>query len=123
MPTVYVTQRPQRSKAGWKPNLLPATVYGELKYVFESDDYVFSSPNESMAKAKEILNQFDPSVDYILYPNTGDPAAIYAICLILGYWFSQCTINFLYWDRTIDEDGNRSHDKGSYKVIPMPLHN
>ena len=101
----------------------PASVFGEIKYVFEDDDYVYASPNESMEKAKRMMDEFDPAKDYILYPNTGDPAAIYAVCMLIGFWFADVNIKFLYWDRELVEGEGRSSTKGSYKVIEMPLFN
>lgn len=119
---VFVTQRPVPNHRDWVPNLAPATVFGEIKYVFEPEDFICTNPKDAMEKAKTRLADFNPETDYILYPSTGDPAAVYVICLCIGHWFTDHEIQFLYWDREKTEGGERSHTKGNYRVTKIPLY-
>ena len=36
-----------------------------------------------MKKAQELLKDFDPEVDFLLWPNSGDPAALWTCCFAL----------------------------------------
>lgn len=119
---VFITQRPKPKANGFMPDLTPATEFGEIVYVFDSNDYVFASPEISMERAKQVLDDFDPDNDHLLYPMTGDPAAVYIIAMIMGYWFSDKNISWLRWDRNVDSNGKRVKS-GAYVPINIPLFN
>jgi len=116
--TVYVSQRPKANAVGWTPDLTPALKYGKCEFVFEPDEQVSSDPNTMMRVARDRLDAFNPHTDYLLWPNTGDPAAIWACVMVLmGYGFTE--IRFLLWDRMVGEDGKRNGSKGEY--VPLTL--
>lgn len=117
--TVYVTQQPRPNARNWVPNLEPATQYGELKYVFSGDEAVYCNPVSMMQECWDRLKDFDPDEDYILWPNTGDPAACWAVIMtIMSYGLDK--IQFLYWDRKMDEDGRRTNE-GFYTPVILKL--
>jgi len=117
--TVYVTQRPIPNKnTGWTPNLSPASQYGKLVYVFDNDKSVFSNPHKSLEKAKDALEDFNPDRDFLLWPNSGDPAALWVCIHALGGSGVPC-INYLYWERGFDEAGKRSSSKGFYSPVKI----
>ncbi len=115
--TVYVTQRPiPNKKTQWVPNLAPASKYGKLIYVFESDHQVFSTTSKSLDRAKDILEDFNPDRDYLLWPNSGDPAALW-VCIHALAGSGLPWINYLYWERGFNEQGQRASSKGFYSPI------
>lgn len=95
--TVYIIQEPKPNKHGWKPNIEPASRFGKLKYIFRAD----FQPCEDTAIALDIvaaaLKHYDVRHDYILWPNAGDPAALWSVLLYLGARASFVTL--LYWNR------------------------
>lgn len=118
---VYVTQRPVPNGRGWCPNLSPAAKYGALQYIFEADERPYTDPNEALRCAEESLRDFDPELDYVLWPNTGDPIAAWAVIITLARrGFLQ--IKTLYWERKL-EGGVRSSSEGFYSPIVFRLDN
>jgi hypothetical protein len=122
MSTVYVTQQPRRNRHNWTPNLEPAAKYGPLKFVFEGDDHPFENPRSAIVKAANELAFFDWKNDYILWPNTGDPAAMWAIMIALSEILLEEaeSIQFLYWERKLIK-GVSSRTEGYYVPIRFPL--
>lgn len=111
--TVFVIQEPSPNRNNFMPDLSSAAEYGKLEYVFFSDEQVFADTGNSREAAREVLADFNPKHDYILWPGMGDYAA-----------FAQ-TINalrdngveefsMLYWNRKRNTDGGRSRTKGFY---------
>lgn len=95
--SVYVSQQPVPNRHQWVPNLEPATKYGALKFIFQGEDQPYMKPQKSLAQAKEILKDFDSDQDYLLWPNTGDPAAMWCAILALTSIGVE-VIPFLYWN-------------------------
>lgn len=118
--TVFVTQQPTPNKFNWVPDLTPAAEYGKIEYVFEGGEAIYSNPVNSMKKAKFRLENFNPSLDYLLYPGTGDPAA-FAVCIMAILDKGYDTLPLLYWDRIRDDNGSRDSKKGIYVPINFTL--
>ena len=119
MSRVFITQQPRPNKVNWVPNLTPALGYGTIHFVFGPEDKPYAAPQWAMDHAQVALRDFDPDEDYILYPNSGDPAAMWVIIMAL----SRMRINhirFLYWERKF-ENGERSKADGFYTPIDIPL--
>ena len=113
--TVYVMQQPTQTRKGWTPNLQPATEFGEIQYVFPGGVPIYTSPVKTLKMAKNALANFNPDEDYLLWPNTGDPAAMWVCCfaiVLLGF----SKVRFLYWNRKY-ENGNRIGSDGFYVPI------
>lgn len=117
--TVFVTQQPAPNKRGWTPDLTPAAQYGQIEYVFEGGEAVYANPQRSMQQAKARLKDFNPALDFVLYPGTGDPAAAYATIMAINS-MGITDITYLYWDRIRDENGQRSN-KGVYVPVKFSL--
>ena len=81
--TVFVIQQPVPNRHNWVPDLTPATEFGILKFIFNGGDNVYALPGPMMKKAQSILKDFDPEYDYLLWPNSGDPAALWTVCFSL----------------------------------------
>lgn len=117
--TVYVVQQPVPNRKNWVPDLTPANEFGAIEYVFKSDDNVYALPGPMMKKAQKIFKDFDPNNDYLLWPNTGDPAALWTCCFalaILGF----DKISILYWNRK-RISGQRDYQQGFYVPITYDL--
>lgn len=117
--SVYLVQMPKPNRAGWQPDLTPATEFGEIKSVFSPDDSVYSLPAPMISKAMEVLKDFDPEKDFILWPNSGDPAAVWTCSfalVMLGFKKAK----FLYYNRK-KIDGQRSYQKGFYVPLEYNL--
>jgi hypothetical protein len=110
---VFVTQQPKPNAKGWMPNLTPASQFGQLQYVFATDEIPSASPAASMLRAYDQLSSFDPEADYVLWPNTGDPIAAWTVMLALARKVHK--IKVLYWERKM-ENGVRSTTDGYYTV-------
>ena len=113
--TVYVIQQPVPNQHNWTPDLTPATEFGELKYIFGGGENVYALPGPMMKKAKKALLDFDPENDYLLWPNMGDPAALWTVCLVLPIMGFQ-KVRFLYWNRK-RISGQRDYKNGFYAPI------
>lgn len=119
MGRVFITQQPRPNRQNWMPNLSPAMPYGHFIYVFKGDDKPWCNPESSVEHAQEILRDFDPDDDYILYPNSGDPAAMWIVLLVLAR-FPIDKVRILYWERKLD-NGERSRTDGFYTPVTIPL--
>jgi hypothetical protein len=116
---VFVTQRPiPNKKNGWTPDLSPATSYGRLEYVFESDKQVFCTTAKSLERAKDFLEDFNPDRDFLLWPNSGDPAALWVCIHALAGMGLPC-VKYLYWERGFNQAGERDSKKGFYSPITI----
>jgi hypothetical protein len=117
---VFVTQQPRPNKQGWTPNLTPATKYGAIHYVFAGGDRPYSDPDGAIFQATEALADFDPRKDYLLWPNTGDPAAMIAVMSVLARK-GISSIKFLNWERKLSRQGERNIRQGFYTPILFNL--
>lgn len=116
MSKVYITQEPKPNGAGWAPSMAPAAEYGALHFVFGKNDQPFMNIEESIERAKDELRNFNPDEDFICWPNSGDPAALWTIIMVLvdaGY----PDLTFLYWNRHKDESGAVLKGKGYYQPL------
>lgn len=96
--TVYVSQQPVPNKRQWAPNLQPAMEYGKLKFVFEGNQSPYQHPAQSLSSAVQVLRSFDSEQDYLLWPNTGDPASMW--CCVMALVVLQVPkITYLYWQQ------------------------
>lgn len=119
--TVYVIQQPVPNRRNWTPDLTPATEFGAIKYIFSGSDHVYALPDSMMKKAQEALKNFHSENDYLLWPNTGDPAALWTACfalVLLGFE----KVDILYWNRK-QKDGKRDYNSGFYLPITYQLKN
>jgi len=112
--TVYVSQEPTPNRHDWVPNLEPATKYGALRFIFNGDEQPYMFPKRSLAHAVDILRGFDQKTDHLLWPNTGDPTAMWCAILALNVLGFK-RISFLYWNKP---RGNR---QGYYAPIEFDL--
>jgi hypothetical protein len=117
--TVFITQQPRPNNAGWTPNLTPAAKFGALEFIFEAEDKPFLNPTKALLRAQKALADFDPERDYILWPNSGDPAGAVSVFLALGSMDID-QVRLLYWDRKL-ENGQRSTTEGFYTPITFKL--
>lgn len=118
--TVFVTHEPKANNAGWKPDLSPATKYGGIAYVFDKDEQPFMNTQGAVEQAQERLKNFDSKFDYVCWPMTGDPMALYVTLMVLGEMGIH-TVTFLYWSRDLDAQGNRIKGKGTYLPIKVSV--
>ena len=119
MNRVFVTQQPKPNSNGWTPNLQPATQFGAIHYVFNGSDRPYCDPDHALEVAAEVLRDFNPDKDYVLWPNTGDPAAVWAVLLALARMPIN-KIKFLYWERKL-VDGVRTKSDGFYTPVTFNL--
>ena len=119
MGRVFITQQPRPNRVNWMPNLSPASGYGQFVFVFGSDDVPWTDPDGAFDKANAVLKDFNPDEDYILWPNSGDPAACW-VCLLLLARFPIDKLRMLYWERKL-ENGERHKGEGFYTPITFRL--
>lgn len=119
MGRVFITQQPRPNGQGWMPNLSPAAQYGRFVFVFGEADRPWCNPEASVEKAQAALQDFDPDEDYILYPNSGDPAGMWIMLTVLAR-FPLDKIKVLYWERKL-ANGERSKTDGFYTPVTIPL--
>jgi len=112
--TVYVSQQPTPNRHSWVPNLEPATKYGSLKFIFQGDDHPYMWPQRSLDHAVKILQNFDPECDHLMWPNTGDPTAMWCAIIALAHMGFE-RISFLYWNKP------RENRQGYYAPIEFNL--
>jgi len=98
---------------------ISATPFGHFVYVFSSDSAPWTNPDEAVEIATAALSTFDPDEDFLLYPNSGDPAAMWIILLVLAR-FSIKKLRILYWERKL-VNGDRSRKDGFYSPITIKL--
>ena len=118
MARVFVTQQPRRNSQGWQPNLSPAAQFGAIHYVFEAGEQPFSNTGWAMVHAAKVLRDFNPEEDYVLWPNTGDPAAAWAVMIVLALR-GLSKIKTLYWERKLV--GNRRDTRSGF-YSPVVYH-
>ena len=118
--TVYVTQQPTPNRRNWQPDLSPAAEYGKIKYIFQGGEQPFTNPANAISVARKELRDFNPETDFICWPNSGDPASLYAtiMCLVDK---GHKEITFLYWNRNRDANGQPLPDRGYYAPVKMSL--
>lgn len=86
---VYVIQE-QKGK-----NLIPATKYGELKFLLPQGTQITFSAGQAVNKLKIELSDFNDN-DYLLL--IGDPVAIGITFAVAAEW-NQGKVKVLKWDR------------------------
>jgi hypothetical protein len=101
------------------PNLTPASKFGAMEYVFDAEDKPFLNTARALRTAEKALVDFDPERDFVLWPNTGDPAAAWAVMLVLGRKGIR-KVKTLYFERNL-VDGERDNRKGFYTPIVFNL--
>ncbi len=119
MGRVFITQQPRPNAANWTPNLSPAMPYGHFVYVFGAEDKPWCNPDWAVDHATAVLKDFDPDEDCVLYPNSGDPAAMWVMLLVLSR-FPIDKVRILYWERKY-EGGVRSRVEGFYSPVTIHL--
>lgn len=119
MGTVFITQQPRPNRLGWLPNLSPASQFGKFVYVFTAADAPWTNPDAAMEKATDLLRDFNEDEDFVLWPNSGDPAAMWIILAILAR-FPLRKIRILYWERKL-ENGERMKGDGFYTPVTINL--
>lgn len=117
--TVFIIQQPRQNRHNWQPDFSSAEKYGELRFVFDAHERVYALPNPSMKKAQRTLKDFDFEKDYILWPNIGDPQAMFAFAFAFGLeqLLAVDYVNVLQWNRKREEDGSRDPSVGFYVPI------
>jgi hypothetical protein len=123
MADVYVTQQPRANRHNWVPNLESAAQYGALRFIFAGDDRPYESPRLSTIKAARELAFFNWQEDFLLWPNSGDPAALLTAVLALSELLYDDAeyITLLYWNRKSLGPGKHSTTEGFYVPIKFPL--
>ena len=121
MAQVFITQQPTPNKNGWTPDLSSAAEYGTLKFVYPAKMQVNARIDECVQMAIDTLASFDAEEDYILFPNTGDPASKYVILMVLGNYYGFHKLSFLYWSRKRDENGAIVQNRGFYMPITIEM--
>lgn len=116
---VFITQQPRPNRRGWMPNLDPASEFGNCHFVFNSAERPSLNPDSAIIKAGYQLRSFDCEKDFILWPNTGDPAALWAVIMALCSRTDVHQIQFLYWERKL-VNNQRSSTEGWYVPIKFP---
>lgn len=116
---VFVTQQPKPNGRGWTPNLTPAAKFGALHYVFQSADRPGTDTEWAMDTADDKLDDFNPLKDYVVWPQTGDPAAAWAVMLTLANR-GLTQVQVLNWEREFS-NGQRHPVEGFYTVITFRL--
>jgi hypothetical protein len=119
VPRVFITQQPAPNRSGWTPNLTPAAKYGALEFVFASEDKPFLDTTRALVVARAALLDFDPERDFVLWPNTGDPAAAWAVMLVLGNKGIR-KVRTLYFERSMT-NGERDGRNGFYTPVVFNL--
>lgn len=119
-PKVYVVQSPKPNGKGWTPNLEPATQFGALHFIFSAEDRPNLNPTQAVQICSNILKDFRPDTDFLLYPNAGDPAGMWAAVISLCC-LGVSHINFLYWERKLGADGQRVPNSGWYQPIKFSI--
>jgi hypothetical protein len=124
-PIVYVVQQPKPNGKGWMPNLEPASQFGALKFIFAADDRPNLNPTQAVQICANVMKRFRPDVDFLLWPNAGDPAGMWAAIIALCTLCADIShINFLYWERKLDAaTGERVPNGGWYQCIKFSLNN
>jgi hypothetical protein len=119
MSRVFITQQPKPNAVNWVPNLSPAAQFGAFNYIFGPDDKPWLHTDWALDHAAGILREFNQEEDYILWPNTGDPAGVWAVMLVLAR-MNINKIRVLCWERKL-KDGVRSKSEGFYSPITFQL--
>lgn len=114
-----MTQQPKPNGKGWVPNLTPAADFGAIHYVFSANEKPWLDTEGAMQKAERVLRDFRSDRDYILWPWTGDPAALQAVMIVLSRRSLKC-IRSLYWERKMVGGERRSSD-GYYTPVTFNL--
>jgi hypothetical protein len=116
---VFVTQQPKPNGRNWTPNLTPAAQYGGIHYVFSANAKPFCDADMALKIAERVLTDFNPARDFVLWPNTGDPIAAWAVMIALARKGLD-KIRILNWERKL-VNGSRSSSEGFYTPITFTL--
>lgn len=120
MSRVFITQQPRANRKGWTPNLTPAEKFGALHFIFSGSERPSTDPEGAVFTAQAALEDFDPKKDYLLWPNSGDPAAVLTAVAVIARKHNVSSIRFLNWERKYHR-GQRSKTEGFYTPISIPL--
>lgn len=120
LPRVFVIQQPKPNRNNWVPNLEPATQFGAIHYLFNGQERPADDPDAALDDVIAMLEreEYQPDVDYILWPNTGDPIGVYATLLAIGQNYPCCQV--LNWDRKL-VNGESSKTEGFYTAVRFNL--
>jgi hypothetical protein len=117
--TVFVVQQPQGKKrpdgSVWTPDLSSAEKHGAIRFVFQGGDQPHLTPQDALDTARRVLSSFEPETDYVCWASNSDPAALFAVMMVLAE-LEPRKLTFLIWDR---QQGDRS--KGYYKPVTFQL--
>lgn len=115
MAKVYIIQRPIPNNAGWTPDLQPASQYGAIEFIFDSEDRVYADPVAAKRKLLSKLRDFNSEEDYLCWCNAGDPASLWLTIQVLSS-NGHKKLQYLYWRKA--RKGSE-HTGGHY--IPITL--
>lgn len=98
-PTVWVAQEPTpRMGTGWVPDLSPAERFGHISFVFDAGEKPWTDPCAAISKIHARMMGFNPSHDFILWAQSGDPASFWLIIQTLtARGFHR--LHYLYYQR------------------------
>jgi hypothetical protein len=99
LPTVYVAQQPTpKLGTGWIPDLSPANKFGKVEFVFDAPDKPWVDTQNAIAKILVRTKEFDADTDFLLWPQSGDPASFWLMIQTLtARGFHR--LRFLYYQR------------------------
>lgn len=113
---VYLIQQPKPRKSdGWMPDLQPATRFGRLITVMQAGETAWTNPDEAARKLKDEYSQFDPTRDFLLWTNFGDPCVLWLTIMVL-VGMGHRSLSFLYWSRG-KGPGGMTNENGYYFPI------
>lgn len=122
MSKVYISQEPKQNTQGWAPSMAPAAQYGALDYVFEKNEQPFMDTEGAVLKARKKLELFNQDTDFVCWPNSGDPAALWITIMVLCE-LGVTSITYLYWNRERSDDGTVAKGKGYYHPVKVEIEN
>ncbi len=114
--TVFAPQHPFPNKNGFTPDISSAAEYGPLEFVFASGEKVHMIASPSLEKARRVLKNFNPDVDYILWPGNTCPVA-WTLMNIALTELNLEHLTILKWDRKRNDEGQRDGRSGYYTPI------
>ena len=118
--TVFLIQQPKPSKSGFMPDFTSAAEYGHILNLFELDEQVFGDPMRYLAIAttRLLAAEFSDN-DYFLWPNTGDPIALYVAIVAVTRLPNLKKIQILNWQRPFLK--NDKKQRGYYLPVTITL--
>lgn len=125
MSTVYIINQPRengRSSSMPSYDVSPAMQYGDITFVFTTDDFPSPSADlkEAIDHAWEVLKDFNVEEDYIVWAG-GDPISMLLVAPIL-FDIAGDDIRYLKFERGRDPSGSRTQ-LGYYSPKTVTLFN